>query len=180
MKNKEYTLALNVTHNSSAALMQDGQIVVAVCEERSQRKKNYAGYPKNAIDYCLAKAGINGKQLKRIAYTTIDNLGILVKSRLTSRFTLQDYHDYYGNSFYKRRLRGEDCLDYLQWLRDDPKFNSDIEYFDFSYLTDEVLTNTDLDIKLHRTEEARLLSEHLRIDKETIEFLDHHTCHAYY
>ena len=180
MKNKEYTLALNVTHNSSAALMQDGQIVVAVCEERSQRKKNYAGYPKNAIDYCLAKAGINGKQLKRIAYTTIDNPGILVKSRLTSRFTLQDYRDYYGNSFYKRRLRGEDCLDYLQWLRDDPKFNSEIEYFDFSYLTDEVLANTDLDIKLHRTEAARLLSEHLCIDKEQIEFLDHHTCHAYY
>ena len=180
MKSKEYTLALSVSHNSSAALMQDGKIVVAVCEERSQRKKNYAGYPKNAVDYCLAKAGITGKQLKRIAYTTIDNPGILVKSRLTTRFTLQDFRDYYGNSYYKRRLRGEDCLDYLQWLRDDPKFNSDIEYFDFSYLTDEVLTNTDLDIKLHRTEAARLLSEHLRIDKEQIEFLDHHTCHAYY
>ncbi len=78
MKSKKYTLALSVSHNSSAALMQDGQIVVAVCEERSQRKKNYAGYPKNAIDYCLAKAGITGKQLNRIAYTTIDNLGILL------------------------------------------------------------------------------------------------------
>ena len=175
-----YTLALNLTHNSSAALMKDGAIVVAVCEERSRRKKNYIGYPKKAVDYCLEKAGITGQQLSRIAYTTIDNPGILVKSETITQFTLQDYRDYYGEGFYKRKLRGEDCLDYLQWLRDDPNFNSEIEYFDFSYLTDEVLKNPDLDIKLFRDEEARLLSEHLSVAKETIEFLDHHTCRAYY
>ena len=180
MKYSEYTLALSISHNSSAALMQDGKIIVAVCEERSRRKKNYIGYPKNAVDYCLEKAGITGKQLNRIAYTTIDNPGVLVKAKTNTQFTLQDYHDYYGERFYKRRLRGEDCLDYLQWLRDDPKFNSDIEYFDFSYITDEVLKNPDLDIKLFRDEEVRLLSEHLSVDKEKIEFLDHHTCHAYY
>ena len=180
MKNSEYTLALSISHNSSAALMQDGKIIVAVCEERSRRKKNYIGYPKNAVDYCLEKAGITGKQLSRIAYTTIDNPGVLVKAKTNTQFTLQDYRDYYGERFYKRRLRGEDCLDYLQWLRDDPKFNSDIEYFDFSYITDEVLKNPDLDIKIFRDEEVRLLSEHLSVDKEKIEFLDHHTCHAYY
>ena len=180
MKYSEYTLALSISHNSSAALMQDGKIIVAVCEERSRRKKNYIGYPKNAVDYCLEKAGITGKQLSRIAYTTIDNPGVLVKAKTNTQFTLQDYHDYYGERFYKRRLRGEDCLDYLQWLRDDPKFNSDIEYFDFSYITDEVLKNPDLDIKIFRDEEVRLLSEHLSVDKEKIEFLDHHTCHAYY
>jgi carbamoyltransferase len=180
MKNPEYTLALSISHNSSAALMQNGKILVAVCEERSRRKKNYIGYPKNAVDYCLKKSGITGQQLNRIAYTTIDNPGILIKSKTNTQFTLQDYRDYYGEKFYKRRLRGEDCLDYLQWLRDDPKFNSDIEYFDFSYITDEVLKNPNLDIKLYREEEARLLSEHLGIDKEKIEFLDHHTCHAYY
>jgi len=180
VKNSEYTLALSISHNSSAALMQDGKIIVAVCEERSRRKKNYIGYPKNAVDYCLEKAGITGKQLNRIAYTTIDNLGVLVKAKTITQFTLQDYRDYYGERFYKRRLRGEDCLDYLQWLRDDPKFNSGIEYFDFSYITDEVLKNPDLDIKLFRDEEVRLLSEHLSVDKEKIEFLDHHTCHAYY
>ena len=180
MKKPEYNLALSISHNSSAALMRDGKIVVAVCEERSRRKKNYIGYPKNAVDYCLEKAGITGQQLSRIAYTTIDSPGILVKSKTNTQFTLQDYRDYYGERFYKRRLRGEDCLDYLQWLRDDLKFNSDIEYFDFSYITDEVLKNPDLDIKLFRDEEVRLLSEHLSVDKEKIEFLDHHICHAYY
>ncbi len=160
--------------------MQDGKIIVAVCEERSKRKKNYLGYPKNAVDYCLKKAGITGEQLNRIAYTTIDNPGVLVKSKTNTQFSLQDYRDYYGEKFYQRRLRGEECLDYLQWLRDNPKFNSDIEYFDYSYMTDEVLKNQDLDMQLYREEEARLLSEHLGVDKAKIEFLDHHTCHGYY
>jgi carbamoyltransferase len=180
MKKPEYILALNVSHNSSAALMQGGKVIVAVCEERSCRKKNYLGYPKNAINYCLKKTGITGDQLSRIAYTTIDNLGILIKSKTSTQFSLQDYRDYYGERYYKRSLRGEDCLDYLQWLRDDPKFNSDIEYFDFSYLTDDVLKNPDIDIQRYREVEAQLLSEHLDVEKEKIEFLDHHTCHAYY
>lgn len=180
MKNPEYTLALSVSHNSSAALMKDGELMVVVCEERSRRKKNYIGYPKNAVDYCLKKAGISGKELNRIAYTTHDQSGILVKAKTNTQFSLQDYRDYYGERFYKRRLRGDGCLDYLQWLRDDPKFNSDEEYFDFEYLTDEVLLSSDLDVKLFRDEQARVLSEHLGVDKSKIEFLDHHTCHAYY
>ena len=180
MKNPEYTLALSVSHNSSAALMKDGEVMVVVCEERSRRKKNYIGYPKNAVEYCLKKAGISGKQLNRIAYTTIDNSGILVKAKTNTQFSLQDYRDYYGERFYKRRLRGDNCLDYLQWLRDDSKFNKDEEFFDFKYLTDEILLNPDLDIKLFRDEQARVLSDHMGVDKSKIEFLDHHTCHAYY
>lgn len=180
MKEIEYNLALSVSHNSSAALMRDGEIIVAVCEERSRRKKNYIGYPKNAINYCLKKAGITGDQLNRIAYTTVDNPGILVKAKTNTEFTLKDYREYYGEKFYKRRLRGEDCTDYLRWLRDDPQFNRDVEYFDFSYLTDDVLKDPDLDIKLFREEQARLLSSNLGVAKEKIEFLDHHTCHAYY
>ena len=65
-------------------------------------------------------------------------------------------------------------------MRDDPKFNNAKEYFDFSYLTDEVLADEKQDIQLYRNEEARKLSSHLGIEKEKVEFLDHHTCHAYY
>ncbi len=180
MKNHEYHLALSVSHNSSAALMRDGEIIVAVCEERSCRKKNYVGYPKQAVEYCLKKVGITGSQLSRVAYTTVDNPGILVKAKTNTEFTLQDYRDYYGEKFYKRRLRGEDCSDYLLWLRDDPQFNSNREYFDFSYLTDEVVQNEASDFELFRQEQARTLAKHLGIPAEKVEFLDHHTCHAYY
>lgn len=180
MSDPEYHLALSVSHNSSAALMKNGEIIVAVCEERSRRKKNYVGYPKNAVAYCLKKAGITPDKLARIAYTTTDNPGLLVKAKTNTEFSLKDYRDYYGDRFYKRRLRGEDCSDFLKWLRDDPQFNRDEEHFDFSYLSDAVLADEQREMELFRVESARLLATELGIQSTRIEFLDHHTCHAYY
>lgn len=43
-------------HGSAAALICDGKIVAAAQEERFTRKKHDAGFPKNAILYCLAFA----------------------------------------------------------------------------------------------------------------------------
>jgi carbamoyltransferase len=40
-------------HDSAAALLVDGHIVAAAQEERFTRKKHYAGFPGNAIRYCL-------------------------------------------------------------------------------------------------------------------------------
>lgn len=176
----EYVLALSVSHNSTAAIMKDGEIIAAICEERSTRKKNYVGYPKNAINYCLFKAGIQGSDLTRVAYTTFDNPGILVKAQTNTEFSLQDYRDYYGDKFYKKIINNENTLPYLKWLRDDLQFNSNDQHFDFSYLTDDVLLDSKLDASLFREEQRRILSEHLGIERERIEFLDHHTCHAFY
>jgi carbamoyltransferase len=43
-------------HDSAAALLIDGRIVAAAQEERFTRKKHDAGFPENAIRYCLAEA----------------------------------------------------------------------------------------------------------------------------
>lgn len=173
-------LAVSISHNASAALMCNGVIVTAALEERFCRKKNYVGYPKQAIDYCLRKEGISGSQLDRIACTTIDNPGLIIKAKTSTQFSLRDYIDYYGEKYYARKFRGEDCSDYLRWLNKDEKFNKDVQYFDFSYLTDEVLQNPKKDVELFRNETARLLSSHLGISQDKVEFIDHHTCHAYY
>jgi carbamoyltransferase len=45
-------------HDSAAALLCDGEIVAAAQEERFTRKKHDAGFPGNAIEYCLNEAGI--------------------------------------------------------------------------------------------------------------------------
>lgn len=45
-------------HDSAAALISDGAIVAAAQEERFTRKKHDAGFPANAIQYCLDEAGI--------------------------------------------------------------------------------------------------------------------------
>ena len=55
-------------HDSAAALVRDGEIVAAAQEERFTRKKHDAGYPKNAIAYCLKEAGIALGDVDHVAF----------------------------------------------------------------------------------------------------------------
>jgi carbamoyltransferase len=52
-------LAINAYHpNASAAVVQDGHLIAAVEEERFNRVKYAAGFPSQAIRYCLQEAGL--------------------------------------------------------------------------------------------------------------------------
>ncbi len=55
-------------HDSAAALVIDGKIVAAAQEERFTRKKHDAGFPKQAIEYCLTEAGITVESLDYVAF----------------------------------------------------------------------------------------------------------------
>jgi carbamoyltransferase len=55
-------------HDSAAALLRDGQIIAAAQEERFSRIKHDAGFPANAIEYCLREAGIALHQIDYIAF----------------------------------------------------------------------------------------------------------------
>ena len=56
-------------HDSAACLVRDGIILAAAQEERFTRKKHDAGFPKNAIEYCLREAGLSGgQQLDLVAF----------------------------------------------------------------------------------------------------------------
>jgi carbamoyltransferase len=55
-------------HDSAAALVDDGKIVAAAQEERFTRKKHDAGFPRQAVAYCLAEAGIGLDQIDHIAF----------------------------------------------------------------------------------------------------------------
>ena len=62
-----YILGLNAFHgDSSACLMKDGKVLVALEEERIRRIKHWAGLPVEAIRYCLADAGISIDQVDHI------------------------------------------------------------------------------------------------------------------
>ena len=45
-------------HDSAACLMRAGKIVAVAQEERFTRKKHDPRFPRHAIAYCLAEAGI--------------------------------------------------------------------------------------------------------------------------
>jgi carbamoyltransferase len=54
-----YILGINAYHgDAAAALIKDGRIIAAVEEERFNRIKHCAGFPTEAVKYCLRVAGI--------------------------------------------------------------------------------------------------------------------------
>ncbi len=55
-------------HDSAACLVRDGEIVAAAQEERFTRKKHDPGFPRRAVEYCLAQAGIGIKDLKYVVF----------------------------------------------------------------------------------------------------------------
>jgi len=55
-------------HDSAAALLCDGEILAAAQEERFTRKKHDAGFPHNALEYCLREAGISLEQVDHIVF----------------------------------------------------------------------------------------------------------------
>jgi carbamoyltransferase len=63
-----YVLGINAYHgDSSACLVRDGELIAAVEEERFRRIKHWAGFPSEAIKYCLAEAGIGLSELTHVA-----------------------------------------------------------------------------------------------------------------
>ena len=55
-------------HDSAAALVRDGEILAAAQEERFTRKKHDAAFPTNAVRACLAQAGVDAKDVDRVAF----------------------------------------------------------------------------------------------------------------
>src|SRR5438270_560452 len=61
-------LGINAYHgNASAAIVCDGRLIAAVEEERFNRVKYAAGFPAQAIAYCLKEAGLKLKEIDHIA-----------------------------------------------------------------------------------------------------------------
>jgi len=61
-------LGLNMFHaDSSAAIVQDGEIVFAIAEKRLNRIKHYAGFPSLAVQACLDAAGAKITDVDHVA-----------------------------------------------------------------------------------------------------------------
>ena len=70
-------LGLNINHaDTSACIIVNGKIIAAIEEERFVRKKHYAGFPLNSIEFCLsiAKLTINDVNFITVNYSPTSNL----------------------------------------------------------------------------------------------------------
>jgi carbamoyltransferase len=79
-----HVLGLNAYHaDSSACIVQNGELVAAAEEERFRRVKHWAGFPEQAIRYCLAAAGIELRDVAHIAVNRNPRANLWRKLRFT-------------------------------------------------------------------------------------------------
>ncbi|MEP7271855.1 MAG: carbamoyltransferase C-terminal domain-containing protein [Acidobacteriota bacterium] len=60
-------LGIHDGHNAAASLLEDGAIRVAIQEERLTREKNFAGFPRRAIEAILEESGLKLDDIDRFA-----------------------------------------------------------------------------------------------------------------
>ncbi len=91
-----YILGLNAFHgDSSACILKNGEVIVALEEERIRRIKHWAGFPIEAIKYCLTDAGISIQDIDHITISRDPSANVLKKIKHTiknkvSVFTILD------------------------------------------------------------------------------------------
>lgn len=75
-----YILGLNAYHaGASACLIEDGRLIAAVEEERFARVKYWAGFPVQAVQYCLEAAGITAHDLDHVALASDPSANLMQK-----------------------------------------------------------------------------------------------------
>jgi carbamoyltransferase len=73
-------LGLNAFHaDSSATLLRDGKLIAAAEEERFRRIKHWAGFPSEAIAYCLREARVQLSDVDHIAFNQDNRANLLRK-----------------------------------------------------------------------------------------------------
>ncbi len=116
-------LGLNAFHgDSAAALVRDGELVAAAEEERFRRVKHWAGFPSQAIAYCLRQAGLSlsdvqhitinqdsrANMLRKLAYLASQRPHLaLAAQRLKNRRARQGILGLLAANFPGERFRGE-------------------------------------------------------------------------
>jgi carbamoyltransferase len=81
-----HILGLNAYHgDASACLVRDGKIVAAAEEERFRRIKHWAGFPSEAIRYCLHEAKLSLRDLDHVAVNSNPGASFLKKIGYTLR-----------------------------------------------------------------------------------------------
>ncbi len=81
-------LGINAFHgDASACLVRDGELIAAAEEERFRRIKHWAGFPAEAIRYCLGEAGLTLAAVDHVAVNQDSkaNLGKKIAFTLTKR-----------------------------------------------------------------------------------------------
>ena len=104
-----FILGINAYHaDSSAAILKDGELIAAIEEERFTRIKHWAGFPEQAIKFCLQQAGIGLDQVDYIG------IGRNPKAKLLNRLQFAISHPKVGVNAISSRLKNNQQVSSLE------------------------------------------------------------------
>jgi carbamoyltransferase len=69
MSARRVVLGLGQTHNASACLLVDGELIACASEERFNRVKNTTAFPSHAVRYVLAEAGLSPGDVDHVMHS---------------------------------------------------------------------------------------------------------------
>ena len=169
-------LGINDTHDASACLIIDGELKVAIQEERFTRSKNIASLPVNSIKYILKKFKLKKNDIDLICFATkeLHNLNLW---NIPGNFSTDDWRklqeEYYYPTIYKKK--NIKIRDLFPKYKPSVKLGYPLKKIPFSASTGSRVQKNKL-LKLRIDTIVKLT----KIKKEKIKFYDHHLCHAMY
>lgn len=146
-------------HNATACLLKDGQILAAVSEERFNRIKNVDVFPKEAINYCLKKAGVKASDVDLYVRIYEHPEGYVSPTGETKTPKMMDVI-HYPSKYFKKLIFQYPSLGFF--LKNTYMFIS--KYILAPYFKMQFRAN---------------MAQFFGIDGEKITFANHHLCHAF-
>lgn len=152
-------LAIHYGHNCTVGLSVNGKIICLLSEERISRIKNATGFPIQALDY-VVNTFLNGDIDNADYIAFIDGTGLAAFYLLKNGIEPRRYLDYYWVNKKKKFFIGSLPIaiqNFSRWVK-----------------------NTLSKVKTHFavSDPRGLLLEKIQFNRASVEFLDHHQCHA--
>ena len=171
-------LGINDAHDASACLVRDGELLVAISEERLQRVKGMGGFPLRALQACLDVAGVELTDIDRVAMAS-EKLVPNNFHNVGATFSVRDYLDW-EERYYRPILYDQQqpkMTDIFPEYRPSGELVYPIERIPFATTSEPA--GRDLD-GFQRIRLEFLHEFFGNTDSRRIGFYRHHRCHAFY
>lgn len=173
-------LGISDSHEAHACIYKDGKIVAAISEERLSRLKSDQGYPKRAIDKVFEISGVLPEDLDLVAVA--GQSGNLFKSiyKQVGAFSVEDWIEQCDKIWRPVLFEGKEYShfeDFDLFASKNTRLNEDPYLPLIDVLRNDNPSNW---FQLGQNFRRGVISEHIGVDREKIEFFRHEDCHKWY
>lgn len=170
-------LGINDTHDASACLLKDGEIIAAAEEERFQRVKNMSTFPHYTIRHFFKELALSYKDIDHVAIAT-EKIAPTNLYNMAATFKVPDYIKMHEQYFYPQIYQNtqpalQDIFPHYEPIGD---MAYPLEKIPFATLAE----TQPIGIQELQIMRRNFTADFLGIDPAKIAFYNHHRCHAYY